>query len=88
MESAAEWLLALPPCFTVQREAMIEALRERMGWLVDLVGKETLEVGLAAMAQIPREEFVIPLIEEFAYLPMSLDIGFNQTISHPQLVLK
>lgn len=85
--TSAEWLLAAPATFSGQREAMIDALRTRIAWLTDLVGEEAIRRGLAAMACVPRERFVIPLIEELAYLPMSLEIGFGQTISHPEMVL-
>lgn len=86
-QTAAEWLLASPSCFAVQRESMIEALRRRITWLTEFAGEEAIHLSLDAMARVPREQFVLPLIEEFAYLPTSLDIGFGQTISHPEMAL-
>lgn len=85
--TAAEWLLATSSTFAGQREAMIEALRKRVGWLTDFIGIEAIERALTAMACVPRERFIMPLVEELAYLPMGLDIGFGQTISHPEMVL-
>jgi protein-L-isoaspartate(D-aspartate) O-methyltransferase len=41
---------------------------------------------LAAIRQVPREEFVDPGFEEFAYDDGPLPIGANQTISQPYMV--
>ncbi|MFL6601686.1 MAG: protein-L-isoaspartate(D-aspartate) O-methyltransferase [Steroidobacteraceae bacterium] len=41
---------------------------------------------LAALRQVPREEFVDPGFEEFAYDDGPLPIGANQTISQPYMV--
>ncbi|WP_206862504.1 protein-L-isoaspartate(D-aspartate) O-methyltransferase [Lysobacter changpingensis] len=41
---------------------------------------------LAAMAQVPRERFVDPGMEEFAYEDSPLPIGEGQTISQPYIV--
>jgi protein-L-isoaspartate(D-aspartate) O-methyltransferase len=85
--TCAEWLLAAPPTFSGQRDAMVEALRESIAWLTDFIGIEAVERALAAMACVSRERFITPLVEELAYLPMALDIGFGQNISHPEMVL-
>jgi protein-L-isoaspartate(D-aspartate) O-methyltransferase len=85
--TSAEWLLAAPPTFSGQRDAMVEALQERVAWLTDFIGIEAIQRALSSMARVPRERFITPLVEELAYLPMALDIGFGQTISHPEMVL-
>jgi protein-L-isoaspartate(D-aspartate) O-methyltransferase len=41
---------------------------------------------LEALRQVPREEFVDPGFEEFAYDDGPLPIGANQTISQPYMV--
>src|SRR5690242_16942624 len=41
---------------------------------------------LAAMRMVPRENFVDPGFEEFAYEDSALPIGADQTISHPYIV--
>ena len=39
-----------------------------------------------AMLKVPREKFVLPPYEQWAYADTSLTIGFGQTISQPSLV--
>ena len=41
---------------------------------------------MAAMAKVPREDFVRPNDEDSAYLNMPLPIGYGQTISQPYIV--
>ena len=41
---------------------------------------------MAAMAKVPREDFVRPIDEDSAYLNMPLPIGYGQTISQPYIV--
>src|SRR5687768_5018393 len=41
---------------------------------------------LAAMARVPRHEFVPPPLEHLAYADHPLPIGFEQTISQPYIV--
>lgn len=43
---------------------------------------------LAAVAQVPRELFVSPSLEQFAYADRPLPIGGGQTISQPTLVAR
>jgi protein-L-isoaspartate(D-aspartate) O-methyltransferase len=72
--------------FPDQRMAMIDALRERLHYLVPTLGPKAIGRALAAMAEVSRERFVCPWIEDMAYLPMPHDIGLGQTISHPEMV--
>jgi protein-L-isoaspartate(D-aspartate) O-methyltransferase len=41
---------------------------------------------LAAMAKVPRHEFVPPAVRELAYRDQPLEIGYGQTISQPYMV--
>lgn len=43
---------------------------------------------LAAVAEVPRELFVSPSLEQFAYVDRPLPIGGGQTISQPTLVAR
>ena len=43
---------------------------------------------LAAVADVPRELFVSPSLEQFAYVDRPLPIGGGQTISQPTLVAR
>ncbi len=41
---------------------------------------------LSAFAEVPREKFVDPALEQLAYADRPLSIGFGQTISQPYIV--
>jgi protein-L-isoaspartate(D-aspartate) O-methyltransferase len=41
---------------------------------------------LAAIGRVPRERFVLPEAQPFAYADRPLSIGFGQTISQPRMV--
>lgn len=62
----------------------IEAeVRETRSWL----GKSALDPRvMAAMAKVPRHEFVSPCEEHLAYVNAPLSIGHGQTISQPYIV--
>ncbi len=62
----------------------IEAeVRETRPWL----GKSALDPRvMAAMAKVPRHEFVSPCEEHLAYVNAPLSIGHGQTISQPYIV--
>jgi protein-L-isoaspartate(D-aspartate) O-methyltransferase len=60
------------------REAFLRSLRTR-------VADERV---LAAVAEVPRELFVAPALQRFAYLDRPLPIGGGQTISQPTLVAR
>ncbi len=67
-----------PDAFTGQRERMVaQQLRAR-----DITDPRVL----AAMARVPRHEFVPPGIRELAYADGPLPIGHEQTISQPYIV--
>jgi protein-L-isoaspartate(D-aspartate) O-methyltransferase len=60
------------------REAFLRSLQTR-------VADERV---LAAVAEVPRELFVAPALQRFAYLDRPLPIGGGQTISQPTLVAR
>jgi protein-L-isoaspartate(D-aspartate) O-methyltransferase len=62
----------------VGREHLLRSLRSR-------IADERV---LAAVAEVPRELFVAPALERFAYLDRPLPIGGGQTISQPTLVAR
>ena len=66
---------------------MIAAIRVVAQHLAAEVGKTALDDGvLAAMAKVPRHEFVPVEIQAYAYLNRPLPIGFDKTISQPLMV--
>lgn len=60
-----------------EREELIESIRKKG------IRDETV---LAAMAKIPRHEFVQPVMIAHAYKDVALPIGYGQTISQPYTV--
>ena len=66
---------------------MIAAIRVVAQHLAAEVGKTALDDRvLAAMAKVPRHEFVPVEIQAYAYLNRPLPIGFGKTISQPLMV--
>jgi protein-L-isoaspartate(D-aspartate) O-methyltransferase len=66
------------PDFTQQRERMVERQLRNRGIADERV--------LAAMAEVPREEFVPEPVRRSAYNDSALPIGREQTISQPWVV--
>ena len=62
----------------MSREDLLRSLRSRI----------TDARVLAAVAEVPRELFVAPSLEKFAYVDRPLPIGGGQTISQPTLVAR
>jgi protein-L-isoaspartate(D-aspartate) O-methyltransferase len=60
------------------REDLLDSLRSR-------VADERVR---AAVAEVPRELFVAPALQRFAYVDRPLPIGGGQTISQPSLVAR
>jgi protein-L-isoaspartate(D-aspartate) O-methyltransferase len=85
-DSKADWLLDAPGSPAARRALMVDAIRCRMNALSDRLGRCAIERALCAMLAVPRDRFVCPLIDDLAYLPMSIEIGLDQVISHPELV--
>jgi protein-L-isoaspartate(D-aspartate) O-methyltransferase len=73
--------------FEVQRRHMLAEISAATAHVSQLIGKSALdERVIAAMAKIPRHEFVPLELRPFAYGNMPLPIGFNKTISQPFMV--
>ena len=82
---------ASPACsqdsFTQQRAALIEEIDWVVRQTESDTGKSALaEAVMAAMATVPRHEFVPETVRQFAYLNRPLPIGEGQTISQPYIV--
>ena len=60
----------------------------REDFLSGLASRIADERVLAAVAEVPRELFISPSLEQFAYLDRPLPIGGGQTISQPTLVAR
>jgi len=73
--------------FEVQRRRMLAEISAATALISGLIGKSPLgERVMAAMAKVPRHEFVPFELQPFAYANMPLPIGFNKTISQPFMV--
>jgi protein-L-isoaspartate(D-aspartate) O-methyltransferase len=79
----------------VDTDELFEPLRERMlaeieadtAALADQLGMRAIsERVMAALARVPRHEFVPLEVRPFAYLNRPLPIGFGKTISQPFIV--
>ena len=63
------------------------ALSRERGAMIEILSREISDSRvLAAMAQVPREEFVLPGAERYAYADRAMSIGSDQTISQPLMV--
>jgi len=79
MVQANEW--------KAQRQKMVEAVRIMTLDTADYLGKDTLtQKVLTALGQVPRHQFVPPMVKRFAYRNRPLPIGMGQTISQPYIV--
>ncbi len=67
----------MPNDWAAQRQQMVEEQLRRRGIHAERV--------LAAMARIPREEFVQPQDQFVSYTDSPVSIGFGQTISQPYM---
>jgi protein-L-isoaspartate(D-aspartate) O-methyltransferase len=71
----------------MDRRGMLATIERDVEATRSLLGKETLDPRvLAALASVPRHEFVPPGEETRAYLDCALPIGYGQTISQPFVV--
>lgn len=71
----------------VERETMLEAVRASVRESASYTGRSELsDEVIAAMAAVPREEFVLPEYRHQAYRNAPLPIEAGQTISQPLIV--
>ena len=68
-------------------EPLLQEIREEAAELGAALGPGALDARvLAALARVPREEFVPPNAKPYAYVNVPLPIGYEQTISQPFIV--
>ena len=73
--------------FSKQRQMMISDINDMVSYTSDSIGKDRLDKDvMAAMAKVPRHEFVPDEIKSHAYINSALPIGLDQTISQPYIV--
>ena len=73
--------------FEDQRRQMVEAIKVIAEHLVAEIGKPAMDDRvLAAIAKVPRHQFVPIEVQPYAYLNRPLPIGFDKTISQPFMV--
>ena len=70
-----------------RHRAMIEEIAAEAAATADYTGRPAFDGRvMAAMASVPRHEFVPPAEEAYAYINNALSIGHGQTISQPYIV--
>jgi protein-L-isoaspartate(D-aspartate) O-methyltransferase len=68
-------------------ERMLRDIEDEVRYTRSLIGRDALDPrGMAAMAEVPREEFVPGFEQAYAYANGPLPIGHGQTISQPYIV--
>ncbi len=73
--------------YTAWREQMLDDIAVHTRHTSAQIGKETLNQRvMAAVAKVPRHEFVPVEMKSFAYINRPLPIGFGKTISQPFIV--
>src|SRR5438309_2809562 len=73
--------------FEILRRQMLAEIAAGTFHVSDLIGKAALdERVMAAMAKVPRHEFVPVELQLYAYANIPLPIGFEKTISQPFIV--
>ncbi len=75
------------PEFAQRRQEMLGVITAQTVFLTGRLGKAALDRRvMAAMAEVPRHEFVPPELQPFAYADSPLPIGCGKTISQPFIV--
>jgi protein-L-isoaspartate(D-aspartate) O-methyltransferase len=70
-----------------RHQAMIEEIAAEAAATAEYTGRSAFDARvMAAMASVPRHEFVPPAEEANAYINNALSIGHGQTISQPYIV--
>jgi len=73
--------------FEVERQVLLAVIRSQAGHAASVLGKAGLdERVMAAMAKVPRHEFVPVEAQMLAYANAPLPIGHGKTISQPFIV--
>jgi protein-L-isoaspartate(D-aspartate) O-methyltransferase len=70
-----------------RRQALLEEIAAEAEATADHTGRPAFDARvMAAMAKVPRHEFVPTAEERYAYINNALPIGYGQTISQPYIV--
>ena len=73
--------------FATQRQRMVHEIEDMVAYTEDYIGKPELDKRvMAAMATVPRHEFVPDEMLSLAYVNSALPITHGQTISQPFIV--
>ena len=73
--------------FTALRAEMVETIAAEARLVGALIGRDRFDARvMAAMASVPRHDFVPAELRELAYVNVPLPIGFGKTISQPFIV--
>lgn len=73
--------------YALARAELVQEIEFEVRATGGYLGKDRLdERVIAAMAKVPRHEFVPDQLKSLAYLNRPLPIGYNQTISQPYIV--
>jgi protein-L-isoaspartate(D-aspartate) O-methyltransferase len=73
--------------FDIERDVLLAVIRTQAIYAADKIGKSSLdERVLAAMTKVPRHEFVLVELQQYAYENAPLPIGHGKTISQPFIV--
>lgn len=73
--------------FATQRQRMVHEIEDMVAYTEDYIGKPELDKRvMAAMATVPRHEFVPDEMLSLAYVNSALPITHGQTISQPYIV--
>ena len=73
--------------YALARAELVQEIEFEVRAASSYLGKDWLdERVIAAMAKVPRHEFVPDQLKSLAYLNRPLPIGYNQTISQPYIV--
>lgn len=68
-------------------DAMVSEIAAEARDTAEYTGRSAFQPSvMAAMAKVPRHEFVPPAEESYAYVNNALPIGYGQTISQPYIV--
>ncbi len=73
--------------FTSLRELMAREISEHVSVVGGQLGKQALdERVMTAMGRVPREAFVPPELQAYAYVDSPIPIGFGKTVSQPFMI--
>lgn len=72
--------------FAQKRKVLVDSIRRQINAAAPAMDDARLEAVLSVIGAVPREEFVPRRMRPYAYLPIPLKIGYDQTISDAYIV--